>query len=174
MGSCTSKREIRVVIIGLDLAGKTSILNKLKYDEAGNTTPTVGFNFQTVVHKRSEINIWDTGGQDKIRDLWKHYYEQVNGIIFVVDSTDENRLEEAKNELHKALSDIRLKDAFLCIIANKQDKTDKLLPVDTVKKQLALEDISDSRAWTFIPASAHSGAGLTEVLNWLSIQKCAS
>ena len=171
MGSCTSKKEIRIVIIGLDLAGKTSLLNKLKYDEAGTTTPTVGFNFQTVIHKKAEINIWDTGGQDKIRDLWKHYYDQVDGVLFVVDSTDEDRMEEAKNELHKALSDIRLKDAFICVAANKRDKLDKIIPLDLMTNMLNLNDIPQARTWTCIPTSANSGEGLAELVTWLASQK---
>lgn len=171
MGACTSRKEVRIVIIGLDQAGKTSILNKLKYDDGGTTTPTVGFNFQTVIHKKAEINIWDTGGQDKIRDLWKHYYEQVNGVLFVVDSTDENRLEEAKNELHKALGDIRLKDAFVCVAANKRDKLDKIISLDRVRHQLHLDDIAAARTWTCIGTSANSGEGLSELLNWLASRK---
>ena len=76
--TCKGKKEISVILIGLDLAGKTSVLNKLRYKDSLSTTPTVGFNFETVYYKNLEMNIWDTGGQDKIRDLWQHYYEQVD------------------------------------------------------------------------------------------------
>jgi len=83
MGNCAGgKKEIKLVLIGLDLAGKTSLLNKLCHSEAGSTTPTVGFNFESTTHKSVKISIWDTGGQDKIRDLWKHYYEEVKRVTF--------------------------------------------------------------------------------------------
>ena len=75
---CQSKKEIRLILIGLDLAGKTSVLHRLRFNEFNSTTPTVGFNFETIFYKNLKISIWDTGGQDKIRDLWKHYYEDVS------------------------------------------------------------------------------------------------
>ena len=82
MGNCAGgQKEIKVLLIGLDLAGKTSLLNKLCHSEAGTTTPTVGFNVDNTTYKNVKISIWDTGGQDKIRDLWKHYYEEVRIII---------------------------------------------------------------------------------------------
>ena len=78
MGNCCqSQKEVNVVLIGLDLAGKTSILRQLRYNEAGPTTPTVGFTLETISYKKLEISIWDTGGQEKVRDLWRHYYGQV-------------------------------------------------------------------------------------------------
>ena len=75
--SCGKQKEVKLVLIGLDLAGKTSLLNKMCHSDAGTTTPTVGFNFESTTFKGAKISIWDTGGQDKIRDLWKHYYEEV-------------------------------------------------------------------------------------------------
>ena len=75
--ACGGKKEIKLVLIGLDQAGKTSLLNKLCHNDAGSTTPTVGFNVDSTNYKNAKISFWDTGGQDKIRDLWKHYYEEV-------------------------------------------------------------------------------------------------
>lgn len=82
MGNCAGQKEVKLVLIGLDMAGKTSLLNRLCHSDAGTTTPTVGFNFESTMYKNVRVSFWDTGGQDKIRDLWKHYYEEVSKVIF--------------------------------------------------------------------------------------------
>ena len=74
--------------VGLDAAGKTTILYKLKLGEVVTTIPTIGFNVETVHYKNITFTVWDVGGQDKIRPLWRHYYEDAQGLIFVVDSTN--------------------------------------------------------------------------------------
>merc|ERR1712031_102698 len=106
MGSLFSKvwekfvgtQKMRILMVGLDAAGKTTILYKMKLGEVVNTIPTIGFNVETVEYKNISFNVWDVGGQDKIRLLWRHYYEDSNGIIFVVDSNDVARIDEAKKE----------------------------------------------------------------------------
>ena len=82
---------------------------------------TVGFNVETVTYKNVRFNVWDVGGQDKIRPLWRHYYTGTQGLVFVVDSQDRERVEEAKQELHRILSDREMKDCLLLVFANKQD-----------------------------------------------------
>ena len=106
-------------MIGLDAAGKTTTLNQLKLGENVSTIPTIGFNVETIEYKNLSMMIWDLGGQDKIRILWHHYFENNHGIIFVVDSTDASRLDEAKEELYKTLADEALKDIPLVVMANK-------------------------------------------------------
>lgn len=71
--------------------------------------------------------MWDVGGQDKIRPLWRHYYSGTQGLIFVVDSSDTARLEEARSELHKIINDREMKDALLLVFANKQDIQGRML-----------------------------------------------
>ena len=73
-------------MLGLDAAGKTTALYKLKMNEMVTTIPTIGFNVETLQHKNLEMTVWDVGGQDKIRQLWKHYYENTDALIFLVDS----------------------------------------------------------------------------------------
>lgn len=85
------------------------------------TIPTVGFNVESVTYKNVKFNVWDVGGQDKIRPLWRHYYSGTQGLIFVVDSSDTARVEEARSELHKIINDREMKDALLLVFANKQD-----------------------------------------------------
>merc|ERR1712072_1010538 len=99
-----SIKEMRILMVGLDAAGKTTILYKLKLGEVVTTIPTIGFNVETVEYKNISFTVWDVGGQDKIRKLWRHYYQNTQGIIFVVDSNDRDRIEDAREELVRMLS----------------------------------------------------------------------
>ena len=108
----------KILMIGLDAAGKTSVLYKLKLNELVTTIPTIGFNVEHVQYRSLDMTIWDVGGQDKIRPLWKHYYESADAIIYVVDSNDPDRIEEAAAELHKILADDMLRNARLLVLAN--------------------------------------------------------
>ena len=141
MGKIFGTKEMRILMLGLDAAGKTSkdllhfvflsskatdnllaILYKLKLSNQDVTTiPTVGFNVESVTYKNVKFNVWDVGGQDKIRPLWRHYYTGTQGLVFVVDSQDRERVDEARQELHRILSDREMKDCLLLVFANKQD-----------------------------------------------------
>ena len=90
------KEEVRILMVGLDAAGKTTILYQLKLEEPVTTIPTIGFNVETVEYKNISFTVWDIGGQDKIRSLWRLYYQETQGLIFVVDSSDRERVAEAK------------------------------------------------------------------------------
>merc|ERR1712086_1242662 len=96
------KLEMRILMVGLDAAGKTTILYKLKLGEVVTTIPTIGFNVETVEYKNISFTVWDVGGQDKIRPLWRHYYQNTQGLIFVVDSNDSDRLAKNKSETSAA------------------------------------------------------------------------
>jgi len=165
-------KESRIVMVGLDAAGKTTILYKLKLGEVVTTIPTIGFNVETVEYKNINFTVWDVGGQDKIRPLWRHYYQNTNGIIFVVDSADRERLETnsqetgAADELSKLLQEDELKDAILLVFANKQDLPGAL-SVDDVSGKLKLNTIR-SRSWFIQGCCATDGTGLYEGLDWLS------
>ena len=122
MSKIFSNKQMRILMLGLDAAGKTTILYKLKLNDNVNTIPTVGFNVESVVYKNVKFNVWDVGGQDKIRPLWRHYYTGTQGLIFVVDSADTDRLDEARQELHKIINDREMKDSVILVFANKQDQ----------------------------------------------------
>jgi ADP-ribosylation factor protein 1 len=115
------KMEARLVMVGLDAAGKTTILYKLKLGEVVTTIPTIGFNVEAIEYGNLTLTVWDIGGQDKIRPLWRHYYSDTQGVIFVVDSNDTERFPMAKAELHNLLEQFELRDATVLIYANKQD-----------------------------------------------------
>jgi small GTP-binding protein len=168
-----SKREMRILMVGLDAAGKTTILYKLKLGEVVTTIPTIGFNVETVEYKNISFTVWDVGGQDKIRPLWRHYYQNTQGIIFVVDSNDRDRIDDskdyehsAKEELHRMLAEDELRDAVLLVFANKQDLPNAM-KVQEVTERLGLNKLRN-RQWYIQGSSAPTGDGLYEGLDWLS------
>merc|ERR1712217_692005 len=160
------KQEMRILMVGLDAAGKTTILYKLKLGEVVTTIPTVGFNVETVEYRNISFTVWDVGGQDKIRKLWRHYYLGSQGVIFVVDSSDRDRIEDAREELMRILSDDELRDATLLVFANKQDLPNSMSASEMTEK-LGLRRMS-GRAWYIQSACATTGDGLYEGLEWLS------
>jgi len=153
-------------MVGLDAAGKTTVLYKLKLGEVVTTIPTIGFNVETVEYKRLSFNVWDIGGQDKIRKLWRHYYQGTQGVIFVVDSNDRERVDEAQDELMKMMREEELQDAALLVLANKQDLPNSM-PAAELSEKLGLANMR-GREWFIQSACAVSGDGLFEGLDWLS------
>merc|ERR1712124_157162 len=159
------KKDCRILMVGLDAAGKTTILYKLKLGEVVTTIPTIGFNVETVEYKNISFTVWDVGGQDKIRPLWRHYYQNTQGIIFVVDSNDRDRIHENKDELHKMLNEDDLRDAVLLVFANKQDLPNAMNAAEITDK-LGLHALKQ-RHWYIQAAIAKTGEGLYEGLDWL-------
>ncbi|KJE88790.1 ADP-ribosylation factor [Capsaspora owczarzaki ATCC 30864] len=159
-------KEMRILMLGLDAAGKTTILYKLKLGQSVTTIPTVGFNVETVQYKNVKFNVWDVGGQDKIRPLWRHYYTGTQGLIFVVDSADRDRIDEARQELHRIVNDREMRDAIILIFANKQDLPHAMKPQEITEK-LGLQRVRD-RNWYVQPSCATSGDGLYDGLTWLT------
>ncbi|EOX91542.1 ADP-ribosylation factor A1F isoform 1 [Theobroma cacao] len=196
-----AKKEMRILMVGLDAAGKTTILYKLKLGEIVTTIPTIGFNVETVDYKnvsftvwdvggqdkdltlkllitkmlaslsgmledKISFTVWDVGGQDKIRPLWRHYFQNTQGLIFVVDSNDRERISEARDELHRMLSEDELRDATLLVFANKQDLPNAMT-VSEITDKLGLHSLRQRR-WYMQATCATSGQGLYEGLDWLS------
>ncbi|UQC79961.1 ADP-ribosylation factor [Colletotrichum lupini] len=160
------KKEMRILMVGLDAAGKTTILYKLKLGEIVTTIPTIGFNVETVEYKNIQFTVWDVGGQDKIRPLWRHYFQNTQGIIFVVDSNDRDRIVEAREELQRMLNEDELRDAILLVFANKQDLPNAMNAAEITDK-LGLHSLRQ-RAWYIQSTCATSGDGLYEGLEWLA------
>merc|ERR1712070_1364024 len=153
-------------MVGLDAAGKTTILYKLKLGEVVTTIPTIGFNVETVEYKNINFNVWDVGGQDKIRKLWRYYYQNTQGLIFVVDSNDRDRIEDAREELSKVLAEDEMRDAVLLVLANKQDLPNSM-PAAEISQKMGLNNMRN-RQWFIQSACATSGDGLYEGLDWMS------
>ncbi|UJR14148.1 hypothetical protein I4U23_001142 [Adineta vaga] len=164
-GSIFGKKRYRILMLGLDNAGKTSILSRLRLHEFRSTLPTVGFTVETVISERVHFTVWDVGGQDKIRPLWRHYYTGSQGLIFVIDSTDYERVDEARRELEKILTDREMRNISLLVLCNKQDISGSMQP-DEVRQVLHLDKLT--RSYAIMPCSALNGNGLSEGLRWLS------
>ncbi|KAJ8358696.1 hypothetical protein SKAU_G00152210 [Synaphobranchus kaupii] len=166
--SLIGKKEMRILMVGLDAAGKTTILYKLKLGEIVTTIPTIGFNVETVEYKNISFTVWDVGGQDKIRPLWRHYFQNTQGLIFVVDSNDRERVNEAREELMRMLAEDELRDAVLLVFANKQDLPNAMNAAEITDK-LGLHSLRH-RNWYIQATCATSGDGLYEGLDWLANQ----
>ncbi|KAH9727957.1 ADP-ribosylation factor B1B [Citrus sinensis] len=113
--------EMRVVMLGLDAAGKTTILYKLHIGEVLSTVPTIGFNVEKVQYKNVIFTVWDVGGQEKLRPLWRHYFNNTDGLIYVVDSLDRERIGKAKQEFQAIIKDPFMLNSVILVFANKQD-----------------------------------------------------
>lgn len=155
-------------MVGLDAAGKTTILYKLKLGEIVTTIPTIGFNVETVEYKNISFTVWDVGGQDKIRPLWRHYFSNTQGLIYVVDSNDKERIAEAKDELSRMINEDELKDAIVLVYANKQDLPNAM-SVSELTEKLGLHNVK-GRNWYVQSSCATQGTGLYEGLDWLSTE----
>ena len=157
-------KKANILMLGLDSAGKTTILYKLKLDTVVTTIPTIGFNVESVKFKSLNMTIWDVGGQEKIRSLWRHYYQNVDAVIFVIDSNDGGRLDEVSKELHSLMAEDQLRDVTLLLLCNKQD-----LPhaetVQTINEKLGLMKIKQK--WYVQPTSALYNEGIMDGLDWL-------
>ena len=102
-------KEKRILLLGLDNAGKTSMLFHIRDNQFKETVPTVGLNIENIQYKRYNLTFWDVGGQ--ATKLWRHYFDHIDAVIFVVDSTDEERLFLARDELRRLLISSNKADA---------------------------------------------------------------
>jgi len=162
-----SKREMRILMVGLDASGKTSILYRLKLGKPKKTIPTIGFNVETLEYKNIAFTVWDVGGQEKLRALWRHYYQNTQAVIFVVDSSDRHRLQEAAEELHRLIKEDELQDALLLVFANKQDLPNAC-NAGELAEEMRLYPPYITKSCYIQSCCATSGDGLYEGLDWLS------
>jgi ADP-ribosylation factor-like protein 1 len=166
--SLWTKEPVRILILGLDGAGKTTILYRLALGDVVSTVPTVGFNVETCEYKNVSLAVWDLGGQTAIRPFWRCYTEGAQGVIFVVDSADTDRLKTAREALTGILAEEELSDAALLVFANKQD-----LPGAQDESQVAEAlglDLMRQRPWSIHACSAtkgERGEGLEPGMDWL-------
>ncbi|ORZ19736.1 ADP-ribosylation factor-like protein [Absidia repens] len=178
------EKEVRILMLGLDNAGKTSILYRLQIGEVVSTIPSkykcrnqdvtiliiffsflaIGFNVETVAYKNIKFQVWDLGGQTSIRPYWRCYYSNTDAVIYVVDSVDKDRMQTSKEELHAMLEEEELKDAALLVFANKQDMEGALSSAQ-VAEELGLSSLKN-RQYAIYKTSAIKGEGLTEGLDW--------
>jgi ADP-ribosylation factor-like protein 2 len=141
------------------------VTKKFNGEDIGDIAPTLGFNIKTLEYKGFRLNLWDVGGQKTIRSYWRNYFEETDGVVWVVDSADIRRLEDCRDELHDLLRQEKLAGSSLLVFANKQDLKGALT-AEEIQKVLKLDEL-EKRHWHIRPCSAVTGAGLAEGIAWL-------
>lgn len=193
----TSKEEYSILLLGLDNAGKTTLLEQIKalyashdapHEPHLNTVPTVGQNVSVIELKDCYLRIWDVGGQHSLRGLWQSYFDSCHAIVFVVDSTDigdgdisqleeskkeesEGRLDECKLVLESILGHQSTSGVPILVLANKQDREDCVEVVKIkegfVRKVFEGEKGESVRDSRVLPLSALRGIGVQEAVEWV-------
>ncbi|GLD60149.1 ADP-ribosylation factor-like protein 3 [Lates japonicus] len=141
----TPDQEVRILLLGLDNGGKTTLLKQLASEDISHITPTQGFNIKSVQSQGFKLNVWDIGGQRKIRPYWRNYFENTDVLIYVIDSADRKRFEETGQELAELLDEEKLSGVPVLIFANKQDLL-TAAPASEIAEGLNLHTIRD-RMW---------------------------
>eukprot|EP00126_Sphaerothecum_destruens_P009444 Sdes_comp20508_c0_seq2m15012 len=159
------EKEMRILMLGLDNAGKTTILKKVNGEDINTISPTLGFNIKTLEYQSFKLNIWDVGGQKSLRSYWKNYFESTDGIIWVVDSADRRRLYDCKKELNTLLVEEKLSGASLLVFANKRDLPGALTS-EEIYEALQLDSIKSHHSEIFW-CSAVTGENLLEGIHWI-------
>lgn len=153
------EEEKFVVVLGLDGAGKTALVHRLRFGEANEPLPTMGFLIHPVLLHNRNLQIADTCGQDKVRDLWGCMYHSADGIVFVLDGTDRERLPLALEELNRVQAYPMLEDKPFLILVNKQDE-------NAVGSEELKGEVREGM-WRMFDVSVKTGHGIDEAFTWL-------
>lgn len=162
------KTPVKVLIAGLDSAGKTTILQRLKHGPkvSVSTMPTLGFNAEVIEAHGMVFSVWDVGGQDQLRPFWRHYFTGTQALVYVVDSNDDERIEKSALELHTMMQDREMRFACLLVLANKSDLP-YALSTHEITGRMRLSELAGFR-WQVIRTCAKTGEGLREGLQWIA------
>eukprot|EP00026_Physarum_polycephalum_P016493 Phypoly_transcript_17412.p1 GENE.Phypoly_transcript_17412~~Phypoly_transcript_17412.p1 ORF type:complete len:183 (+),score=35.49 Phypoly_transcript_17412:82-630(+) len=163
-----NKHSAKVLLVGLDGAGKTTAVNHIAGGDKKDkeTTPSTGFEIQTVKMKgKYVLEIYDIAGGEKLRNLWRHYYDGSKAMIFMVDSTNKERFPEAKEELKKIVHSPEITYLPILVFANKSD-SDQAVPLAELSEAMDLKALLHGRQWTVLECSAKTGKGLDDGLKW--------
>ncbi|KAH3697984.1 ADP-ribosylation factor-related protein 1-like [Dreissena polymorpha] len=169
------KDEYNVLILGLDNAGKTTYLEQTKMKFTKNyqgmslnkITTTVGLNIGTITIGGVKLKFWDLGGQEELQSLWDKYYAESHAVIYVVDSSDKERIDESKDAFDKMIVNDSLKDVPLLLLANKQDLPE-VVTVGTIKSVFyGSSDLIGQRDCRVNGVSALKGDGINDGIEWI-------
>jgi ADP-ribosylation factor protein 6 len=169
MGGST---QSRILVLGIDGSGKTTFLNRVENPKKDiDATPTESYETRDVKLSGVKFNVWDVSGKPSVRSLWSSYYKQggIDAIIWVVDSADKDRLEEAKKTLHAQMRDPELQGKMLFLIANKQDVSGAMSP-DDIEKEFKLKQFEGKRAYFTVGCSSKTGDGVKNAMKVLAKQ----
>ncbi|XP_072978807.1 uncharacterized protein [Typha angustifolia] len=167
-----SKTEFHVLILGIDKAGKTTLLEKLKSFHSNleglppdRIVPTVGLNIGRIEASNAKLVFWDLGGQIGLRTIWEKYYEEAHAIVYVIDAASPSTFEDSKSALERVLRHEDLHGAPLLILANKQDLPGAV-SAEELARYLDLKKLNE-RLYMFEAVSAYDGMGITSSVDWL-------
>ncbi|EGC30305.1 hypothetical protein DICPUDRAFT_41641 [Dictyostelium purpureum] len=175
MGNSSSKKSPHVLLVGLDNAGKTSLLYNLTNKNIDTVQPTSPQNpFEKIKVQNQKLIIWDLSGKESFRNKWRHYFVGNDIVIFVIDSTDRDRLEESKEELAKLLNEPLLRDSPFLILLTKNDLANQMTQQD-IEDQININTISPSpqnaneanRKIKFFSTSSLNGSNIKESFAWI-------
>ncbi|XP_010291798.1 PREDICTED: ADP-ribosylation factor-like protein 14 [Phaethon lepturus] len=161
-------KQANILMLGLDSAGKSTLLYKFKYNDVFLTIPTIGFNVDMIeTRKDFTLTLWDVGGQEKMRQVWCDFLEDTDGLLYVVDSSDKQRLEESKKEFELILKNEFIKNVPVIMLANKQD-LHGALNAEEITRRFNMKKYCSDRNWYVQPCCALTGEGLSEALQTLT------
>ena len=163
-----SRNNFKIIILGMQNAGKTTILYRLSLGQLVKTTPTIGSNVEELTYNNVKFQAWDLGGQESNRSVWDVYYMNTDAVVYVIDSHDDEYFEESKIQFHKLIHNAALKNATILIFANKQD-IQGAKGVNKLIQEYEFFKIKD-HIWHIQPCSALKGEGLITGIKWLSEQ----
>jgi len=152
--------------VGLEGTGKTTMLYRLVLDEAVETQPNLGSNVEEIMFHNMKFVMWDIAGQQGLRPAWVNYYTDTAVVIFVIDSTDRDRLPISKSEMDKMLQHERLKSSKLLVLANKNDLKGAMTASE-LSQFMGLDTMRD-RDWHIRSCCALTGEGLEDGLEWIA------
>jgi len=163
-----NRNNFKIIILGMQNAGKTTILYRLSLGQYVKTTPTIGSNVEELTYNNVKFQAWDLGGQESTRSVWDVYYMNTDAVVFVIDSQDDEYFEDSKLEFHKLLTNANLRNSIILIFANKQD----LPGAKTIEKLIEDYELNKikNHVWYIQPCSAVKGDGLINGIKWLSEQ----
>ncbi|ELP87350.1 ADP-ribosylation factor, arf, putative [Entamoeba invadens IP1] len=157
--------QVRVLLLGLDSAGKSTLLYRLSSGQAVMTLPTIGSNVEIVKYEKTKMRVLDIGGQEVMRPFWRCNFPKTNVVIFVVDSCDKERLPQVAQEISLIGQEKCLKKSVLAIFANKQDDSRHAIAIEQLKTELKLDQLNIQ--WQVFATSGKTGMGINDGMNWI-------
>ncbi|NHJ88076.1 MAG: GTP-binding protein [Asgard group archaeon] len=159
-------KQVNLTICGLDKAGKTTMVNYLIHGEFQDTIPTSGLNREKISLPKLELDIFDLGGQQEFRPIWSNYNEQSDGLIFVVDSSDIERIDESKDVFHSIIATQINQSIPVLILLNKCDIPERISIHEFINK-FELSNTNLEIKWALFETSAKTGKGILDSMQWL-------
>jgi len=164
------RKKTQLLILGLDGSGKTTLMYQLKLGQVVSTVPTIGYNYDVVSYHNMVMHVWDVGGNERLRELWHHHYAKATGVIYVIDSTDIDRLDESLHQLELIIQVPKIATIPLLILANKQDSTNAL-SVEELTNRIKKANIHLTPKSKVLGISATTKDGVNEGIEWLHTTK---